>query len=128
MNPASNYDDTYFAFQSGMGNFGGWAELSKFAPHIRNEDTILDFGCGGGYLLHNLKNTAKAGVEINPAARRVCEQLGLTVYAEKSEIPDGHFDIIISNHALEHCASPFDEILGLKSKLKPGGRMLANRL
>ena len=124
MNPAANYDEKYFAFQREMGNFGGWAELSKFAPYLRDEDAVLDFGCGGGYLLHNLKNATKAGLEINPEARKVCAQLGLTVYAEKAEIPDAHFDVIISNHALEHCARPFDEILELKGKLKPGGRMI----
>ena len=124
MNPASNYDEKYFAFQRETGNFGGWAELSKFAPYLREEDAVLDFGCGGGNLLHNLGNAIKAGLEINPEARKVCAQFGLTVYAGKSEIPDGHFDVIISNHALEHCAQPFDEILGLKSKLKPGGRMI----
>ena len=118
------YNETYFAYQRGMGNFGGWAELSKFVPYLDETDAVLDFGCGGGFLLHNLKNPIKAGLEINPQARTVCEQFGLTVYASKSAVPDVTFNAIISNHALEHCVSPLDEIVGLKGKLKPNGRMI----
>ena len=120
----SKYDKAYFAYQREMGEFGGWAELSKFTRYLREGDAVLDFGCGGGYLLNSLKNTTKAGLEINSEARKVCAALGLTVYSEKSEIPFGKFDVIISNHALEHCARPFDEILELKKKLKPEGRMV----
>lgn len=124
MTRESTYNEAYFAYQRGMGGFGGWAELSKFEPYLTDTDAVLDFGCGGGFLLQNLKNRIKAGLEINPMAREVCQQLGITVYGDISDVPDGSFDAIISNHALEHCASPLGEVIGLKSKLRPGGRMI----
>ena len=118
------YGEKYFAFQREMGHFGGWAELFKFSPYIRTGDAVLDFGCGGGYLLHNLTNVIKAGLEINTEARKVCSGLGLTVYSKINEVPDEHFDIIISNHALEHCVHPLAELIQLKEKLKPEGRAI----
>ncbi len=124
MDASDRYNDEYFRYQQEMGEFGGWAELPKFTPHIRDGDALLDFGCGGGYLLAQFKNAVRAGVEINPEARKVAAGLGLTVYASGAEVPDSAFDVIISNHALEHCARPFDELVTLRAKLKPGGKIV----
>ena len=32
-------------------------------------DKVLDFGCGGGYMLSTFENTEKFGVELNDIAR-----------------------------------------------------------
>ncbi len=124
MTTSEHYDSSYFDYQQDMGRFGGWAELTKFAPHIRADDAVLDFGCGGGYLLAQMRNAIRAGLEINPDARKVAADHGLTVYAQADEVPDETFDIVISNHALEHCARPLDELLALRPKLKRGGRLV----
>ncbi len=121
---ASHYDGAYFDWQRQCGRFGGWADLPKFLPHLNSTDAVLDFGCGGGYLLRALPHTDKCGLEINPAARSEATEAGLRVFASVDEIPLARFDVIISNHALEHCRRPFDEIIALKTKLRPGGRML----
>lgn len=44
----SNYDKKYFDWQKTIGEFGGKANLFKFEDNIKNTDTVLDFGCGGG--------------------------------------------------------------------------------
>lgn len=124
MDASQHYDRAYFDYQQEMGKFGGWAELSKFAPHVRDDDAVLDFGCGGGFLLAQLKNAIRAGIEINPEARRVAEGQGLRVYPDCNAAPDAAFDLVISNHALEHCARPLDELVALRAKLKGGGRMV----
>jgi SAM-dependent methyltransferase len=82
---------------------------------------VLDFGCGGGYLLSNVECREKLGVEINPAARAEADRLGVNVVARISEIENNWADAIISNHALEHCPNPFEELQTLLAKLAPGG-------
>ena len=117
---ASHYDDAYFEWQRGLGEFGGRANASKFSEHIRPSDTVVDLGCGGGYLLHELQCRRKIGVEINPAARKVAAER-ISVVPSLSKIKDGTVDVIISNHALEHVLDPLAVIHEAHKKLKNGG-------
>src|SRR5260370_4906836 len=96
----------YFAWQSGGGVFGARINAHKFRHHIRPEDTVLDFGCGGGFLLKHLNCARRIGVEINPVAREHAVSLGVAGYAEVSEVPDQVADVIVSDHALEHVPFP----------------------
>jgi hypothetical protein len=117
----SHYGSEYFEYQSKIGRFGGWANLSKFSPYIRDSMKVLDFGCGGGYLLANIQRVEKMGIEVNPVARAEAHRNGIHTVASTAEIDDGWADIIISNHALEHCPHPLHELQGLSSKLAPNG-------
>ena len=61
------YNKKYFSWQSRVGEFGGRANLSKFAKFIRPDHHVIDYGCGGGYLLKNIKckeadNKQKLGI------------------------------------------------------------------
>lgn len=116
----THYDQRYFAWQSSMGEFAGWANLTKFQAFIKPGYSVLDFGCGGGYLLNNMECTQKTGIEINPAARAQAEAFGINVYEKTGDVPDALADAIISNNALEHTANPLEEVKGLVPKGKPG--------
>jgi SAM-dependent methyltransferase len=126
MTPAdeSHYGAAYFAWQTDIGQFGGWANQFMFAPYLKATDRVLDFGCGGGYLLAQLDVAETMGVEINPVARDSARGLGIDVRPSTADVPDGWADVIISNHALEHCRNPHGEIEALRSKLRPGGRFV----
>lgn len=65
MEISKHYDHDYFKWQKSLGEFGGWANLSKFSEFIKETDSVLDFGCGGGFLLKNLNCKKKFGIEIN---------------------------------------------------------------
>ena len=67
----THYDNKYFDWQSPIGEFGGWANLTKFQPFIRNDFNVIDFGCGGGYLLNNIQCKEKIGIEVNDSAREI---------------------------------------------------------
>jgi SAM-dependent methyltransferase len=121
---ASHYDEGYFAWQKEVGEFAGWADLSKFQPHIGESDTVVDFGCGGGYLLRSLTAGEKIGVELNPTARQEATSQGTRVVASVDELPDGVADVLISNHALEHTERPLDELRALKPKVRSGGTVV----
>lgn len=121
----THYDETYFEFQREIGRFSGWAEKIKFTPFISSNDTVIDFGCGGGFILKNLNCTKRIGVEINDTARAYAiKENGIMAVKLVEDLEDSVADVIISNHALEHCYSPHAELSKLLKKLKPGGRII----
>lgn len=119
-----HYDKSYFDWQSTIGEFGGWANLSKYEQYISNDDTVIDFGCGGGFLLNNINCKRKIGIEINPHAAENATKLGVEVYSAPEDIQDEIADVIISNHALEHVHGPLDVLKVLRNKLKAGGKIV----
>jgi SAM-dependent methyltransferase len=121
---SAHYDQDYFAWQSTLGEFGGWANLSKFSAHVAAGDRVLDFGCGGGYLLRRLECRARLGVEVNPAAAAVAAQNDVEVFARVDDVPDESVDVVISNNALEHTLHPLRELRALLAKLVAGGRIV----
>jgi len=124
MNNEQYYNADYFNWQKNMGAFGGWANLRFFQPHIGADASVIDFGCGGGYLLNNLKCKEKLGVEINDIARQTIAQFGINSHKYTAEVADNWADVIISCHALEHVPQPLAELQLLKTKLKKGGKII----
>lgn len=118
------YSEHYFDWQKDCGAFSAVADMFKFAPYVHPSDRVLDFGCGGGYLLNNLRCAEKVGVEINPAAQRVARQFGITIYESVEQVPDHSVDVVISHHALEHVECPLDVLRGLLPKLVRGGKVV----
>ncbi|MCL2705357.1 MAG: class I SAM-dependent methyltransferase [Spirochaetaceae bacterium] len=118
------YDSKYFAWQKAIGEFGGWANKTKFAAFISKEDVVLDFGCGGGYLLKNIDCKKKIGVEINSSAHETARENGLEIYQFLDNVPDNYVDKIISNNALEHTHHPLEELKKLQTKLRNSGKII----
>src|SRR5215470_19433637 len=114
----------YFAWQSAGGAFGAQINRRKFAAYIRATDVVLDFGCGGGFLLASLACAERIGVEINPLARAHAASLGLRCYADMTPVPDASVDVIVSDHALEHVPYPLAALREWHRLLKPGGRAI----
>lgn len=120
----AHYNAAYFAWHAPIGDFGGWANLSKFAAYVRPSDTVLDFGCGGGQLLANLRCAARIGVEVNASALVAAQQRGIQMYSRAAELPPSCADVSISNNALEHTAHPLAELQALHRALRPGGTIV----
>jgi len=116
-----HYNEKYFSWQKLVGEFGGEANKIKFDKYIKDNQKVLDFGCGGGYLLSSYNNIEKYGVEINGVASNVAEKNGLKIYKTSKDLPSEYFDTIISNHCLEHCDNPFLELKELYRSLKSKG-------
>jgi SAM-dependent methyltransferase len=107
----------YFAWQGADGLLQARFNLHLWRPHLRPEHSVLDFGCGGGFLLSVLDARVKVGVEVNPHARAAAERLGIVTYPTVAEVP-GQFDRVISSHALEHIPHPREALLQLRGKLR----------
>ena len=124
---SAHYDAAYFEWQQTCGRLGGWANVDKFHDSIRPESKVLDFGCGGGFLLANLECAGKFGVEPNAAARETAAKNGARVFASPAEALEAlgpeSMDVIISDNALEHALEPWRELLALRPLLKRGGRL-----
>jgi SAM-dependent methyltransferase len=118
------YDADYFNWQKSIGEFGGWANQTKFLEYLKEDDIVLDFGCGGGFLLDGLNVKKKIGIEINPDAIKSAKSKDIEVYNDTDKVPNNYVDKIISNNALEHTLRPLDELKSLYNKLKKGGMIV----
>lgn len=119
------YGEKYFEWQKAVGEFGGRANLFKFEKYIKENDNVLDFGCGGGYLLNNIKTCGKKiGVEINPIAREQAKDSGIICFKNIKEVEDNSIDVLISNHALEHVDDPILCINEFRRVVKNGGKIV----
>ncbi len=123
-NQTSHYDAAYAASVDPISQFGGWANRFKFAPFLQGATRVIDWGCGAGYLLAGLEVPEKLGIEINAAARERAAANGIQTVADTDEVPDDWADVIISNSVLEHVLRPYDELVRLRAKVKPGGRLV----
>lgn len=119
-----HYDKAYFEWQKEMGKFGGRIKTHLFQPYISEEDVLVEFGAGGGYLINNLMAKEKIAIEINTEARKNIEAFGVKAVATADQLDDNYADVIISNSVLEHVENPLGELRKLYNILKPGGRMV----
>lgn len=125
---SSHYEDEqghqYFAYQKNLAILGSKIDAFKFSPYLSKDDKVLDFGCGGGFLLANLKCAKKVGVELNETAHEECRTNNIEVYKSINQVPYKDFDIIISHHCMEHVPYPIEALASLRSLLKPGGKLI----
>jgi len=122
----NHYDDFYFSnFQKEIGEFAGKESVFMFNDSISESDTVLDFGCGGGFLLQHISCKNKIGIELNAVARQFCNEVNQIICFESlRDIENESVDVVISNHCLEHVTSPYEIITELYKKLKPGGKIV----
>jgi SAM-dependent methyltransferase len=122
---SEHYDAAYFAWQNAHIGVKTRIKVTRFAPYVGPTDTVLDFGCAGGAMLAALPGARKIGVELNDVARAEAErEHHIEAYKNLADVADGIVDVVVSNHTLEHLAKPFDALVQLKPKLKPGGLLV----
>lgn len=121
----NHYNKKYFDWQRKAGLYGAQQDIWMYESFIGETDSVLDFGCGGGYMLEKIKCGLKYGVDINPLARKEAEKKGVKVFSNLEEIPSViKFDVIYSHHTLEHVKSPVDVLRSIKKHLKKRGLLV----
>lgn len=126
------YDLNYWRYQESMNKFGAAykGDILRFiiASLPEKAESVLEFGCSGGYIVNSLPIPNKYGVEINPASRQYAKDSFPNiseVYFRVEDIPAGlKFDVIYTTSVLEHVDCPLCELRKLKPKLKPAGIMI----
>ena len=114
----------YWEYQAPLGKQGGVLNAWKFAPFVADGFSVVDFGCGGGFLLEHLRFKSGIGIEINPEARLAGKARGLDIRESMGEVADEWADVVISNHALEHVQHPLEQLREFRRILRPGGRVV----
>jgi SAM-dependent methyltransferase len=114
----------YLDYQRRFGELGARLNLFKFESHVDRDDVVVDFGCGIGALLEQLRAASRIGVEASEPARREAQAKGLQVVASTGELDSDSADVVISNHALEHTLAPLEELRDLRRVLRPGGKVV----
>lgn len=95
-----------------------------------NDNIILDFGCGDGFFMKNLKGDLGldiVGLEIDKQAANKARKAGVykqVILYNGKKIPfeDNHFSLIISNCVLEHVQDLKQNLREINRVLKKGGR------
>ncbi len=120
----SHYVDHH---QSNQVSPGYALDLAYFVPYLGTHDRVLDFGCGNGGVLRLLDaHVASAdGLEVNPHAAAIARGSGQTVFNGLDELPgDPVYDVVLSNHVLEHVRDVATTLEAVRHSMKPGGRLL----
>ena len=113
--------------QSDPYSLGYKLNFDYFKPYLQPTDIVLDFGCGNGGMLHLLKKHVRRaeGLEVNPYAADTARSLGLKVYSNLSELPQAPaYDVVISNHVLEHIRDASTTLERVRESMKSGGILL----
>jgi SAM-dependent methyltransferase len=120
-----HYDAKYFDWHREIGAFGAWVDAHKFQKSVSSGDTVIDFGCGGGFLLHELNCRRRIGIEPNPSAAESVKFFGIEHFFNSADalhaLGEEVVDVVISTNALEHTSNPLQEIRNLYPLLKAGG-------
>jgi SAM-dependent methyltransferase len=124
-----SYDIPYFAARNQDRDRPALWFYERIARRWIMPGTILDYGCGTGFLLRRLaKHYAVAGYDVSPHAREAARTnvSSLTVYSQEEQIPAEFFSGIVSLHVLEHIErSLLPSVLGRwYGALLPRGRVL----
>ena len=98
--------------------------IARQGPYSQ-ERRLLDFGCGGGYLLaHALKAGWSAlGFDVGEMAIQTCRNNQIPVTNQLADLPPGSFDVIILNHVFEHIADSAGILARLRGLLGPQGKL-----
>ena len=112
-------------------NFAGTAVDAnakiQILKSIRPTGRVLDYGCSWGFATYQLCHHGfdAVGFEISrPRAEYARERIGVKVldsFADLSALPDGSFDVIFSNHVVEHLTKVRETFELMFRLLAPGG-------
>ena len=110
------YADDFLAFISRSLNDTGASRKS-----------VLEIGCGNGYLLSRMSEMfdAAVGVEPGPQGQEGARRYGVTIHQDFFPTPrvTGKHTAIVLMSVLEHVQDPASFVAGLTEYLAPGGRI-----
>lgn len=121
------YDKRYYDYQRPMGVFGGKAKQWVFSGLLTPEMTVLEFGCGGGFILAGMRPTPRKRicVEINPHGRKDATAQGLEgVYETLASVESNSVDMVYTFSVLEHVECPVCQLREMHRVIRPGGTII----
>jgi 2-polyprenyl-3-methyl-5-hydroxy-6-metoxy-1,4-benzoquinol methylase len=102
--------------------------LRAMARRRITSGSLLEIGCGYGYLLDEAKGyfSVRAGTDFSPQAAQMARQYADVVYEGGLDSIPAHarFDCIVANNLIEHIYHPRAFMAELRRHLKPGGAIV----
>lgn len=109
-------------------NFPDKRNHSRFVHALlkQNSGKVLDYGSSWGYSVFHLKNAGydAQGFEISKPRALLGKKLGVTIFYQHTDIIQA-YNLIMSNHAIEHLPVISDFVKFASSKLTPEGIFMA---
>jgi SAM-dependent methyltransferase len=103
-------------------------DLTRNHPSVRRARSILDVGCGDGYILHHLEKRDRrlCGVDVSrdgvaKAAARGFDARVVDLENEPLPFDSGSFDVVLCYDVLEHLFSPERVLSEIYRLVSPGG-------
>lgn len=106
------------------------AKFPWILERIPHKGTLLDVGCGAGFLTNRMAQEGfqVTGIDLSPESLKVAERYdkSKTVKYVKADachlpFPDESFDVVTTLDFLEHVPTPADVVKECARVLKPGG-------
>ncbi len=105
---------------------------TKKALACRDQDVVLDLGCGPGNLLEQLPGRRVVGLDLSESLLALAQKRVqghprfelIKAPAETIPFPDATFDRIVCSEVLEHVESPSIVVTEIKRVAKPGARVV----
>lgn len=111
--------------QNILNHLGYQLQKKFFIPYLKKNMHVLDFGCGNGSLAKVLEPYVASieGVEINNYPRKLAiKENHIEVYGSLELLPETKkYDVVISNHVLEHIPNVIDSLKIIHSHISPKG-------
>lgn len=129
------YSESYEAYDETHAAEGNDVEKARQTGEFRHipiptGKRVLDFGCGGGFFLNVCRQLGALvqGIEPSPHGAALTRKQGIPVFEGSlddylAEHGNERFDVITSNHVIEHVPDPISTLRGLRSLLAEGGTM-----
>jgi SAM-dependent methyltransferase len=125
-----NANEDYF-LNAGEVNADLTPERRYLFACIKENDRVLDVGCGPCDNQRHLKRSWYVGCDISQVALRLArnanlEPLGGLVQGESQRLPfrDNSFDAVLSTYALEHFVFPRETMDEMWRVARPGGKVI----
>lgn len=126
-----NYSEDYY-IKNGILGFESIDRMDHRAilkaVEFKENDCVLEIGCGLGILLSLLKTKNKYGVESNEFAVNKCKEKGINarLHEDVYRLPfdDNFFDAVIMNESIEHIHDIDRLTKEVKRILKRGGKFI----
>lgn len=107
-----------------------WAGTDNQGQYaVRPGELMLDIGCGSGLSLLEARalGAEVRGIEADPNVQRIADELGLKIHIGSlldEPFAGEQFDLVVLNQVIEHVPDPALMLNQLRSRIRPGGRMV----